>query len=265
MKNLVVILFMLPSLAFGQQFLWSTIKSDSLKGYIPLERVPDKLVEYYRTYDKFFDGSGFSKDTFIETIEKNKLASSKEYALFKKIMDRVDQPTVMALKANDGKGSYITIMNMDENNVDLIVFSNNSIVHPMEYTTDLGKFKMLYKTLFSYGRQDVPLEQADPLTANYGEGGSGFGDASLSLANRRFVVSPQIEDDGKTSGKVAVEVRVDREGKIISARAGVRGTTISNNALYEKCERAALGAKLNALEKAPPVQTGVIVFNFKLK
>ena len=146
MKNLVVILFMLPSLAFGQQFLWSTIKSDSLKGYIPLERVPDKLVEYYRTYDKFFDGSGFSKDTFIETIEKSKLASSKEYALFKKIMDRVDQPTVMALKANDGKGSYITIMNMDENNVDLIVFSNNFIVHPMEYTTDLDKFKMLYKT-----------------------------------------------------------------------------------------------------------------------
>lgn len=45
----------------------------------------------------------------------------------------------------------------------------------------------------------------------------------------------------------------------------IRGTTISNNALYEKCERAALGAQLNRLDKAPPVQTGVIVFNFKLK
>src|SRR5690554_3589534 len=74
--------------------------------------------------------------------------------------------------------------------------------------------------------------QGDPLASNYGEGGSGFGDASLSLANRRFVVTPKIEDDGQQSGKIAVEVRVDRDGRIISARAGVRGTTISNNALY---------------------------------
>jgi hypothetical protein len=108
-------------------------------------------------------------------------------------------------------------------------------------------------------------KDGDPLASNYGEGGSGFGDASLSLANRRFVVSPKIEDNGQQSGKIAVEVRVDRDGKIISARAGVRGTTISNNELYEKCERAALGAQLNRLDNAPPVQTGVIVFNFKLK
>lgn len=119
------------------------------------------------------------------------------------------------------------------------------------------------------GTGDTPgnqgSKQGDPLAADYGEGGSGFGDAALSLENRRFVVAPKIEDNGQQSGKIAVEVRVDRNGNIVSARAGVRGTTISNNALYEKCERAALGAQLNRLENAPPIQTGVIVFNFKLK
>lgn len=108
-------------------------------------------------------------------------------------------------------------------------------------------------------------KDGDPLASDYGEGGSGFGDASLSLENRRFVVSPKIEDNGQQFGKIAVEVRVDRDGKIISARAGVRGTTITNADLFEKCERAALGSQLNRLDKAPPVQTGVIVFNFKLK
>jgi len=113
------------------------------------------------------------------------------------------------------------------------------------------------------GNQGSP--NGDPLAANYGEGGSGFGDASLSLENRRFVRSPQIEDNGQQSGRVAVEVRVDRDGNIISARAGVRGTTLSNQTLWDKCERAALSAQLNRLEKAPPSQTGVIIFNFKLR
>jgi len=113
------------------------------------------------------------------------------------------------------------------------------------------------------GNQGSP--NGDPLAANYGEGGSGFGDASLSLENRRFVRPPQIEDNGQQSGKVAVEVVVGRDGEIIQARAGVRGTTISNDALWDKCERAALGAQLNRLDQAPPRQTGVIVFNFKLR
>src|SRR5690606_20844356 len=37
----------------------------------------------------------------------------------------------------------------------------------------------------------------DPLASNYGEGGSGFGDAMLSLENRRFTVPPKIEDNGQ--------------------------------------------------------------------
>ena len=113
------------------------------------------------------------------------------------------------------------------------------------------------------GNQGEP--DGDPLSPNYGKGGSGFGNVNLSLANRRFVSIPQIEDKGQSSGKVAVEIRVDKTGTVVYARAGAKGTTLSDLGLWEKCERAVLGARLNQLESAPDVQIGVVVFNFKVK
>lgn len=108
-------------------------------------------------------------------------------------------------------------------------------------------------------------KNGDPLSPNYGEGGSGFGGVSLSLANRRFVSIPRIEDDGQSSGRIAVEIRVDKTGMVVFARAGAKGTTLSDLKLWRKCEMAVTGARLNQLESAPDVQIGVVVFNFKVK
>ncbi|MBE8713642.1 energy transducer TonB [Sphingobacterium hungaricum] len=105
----------------------------------------------------------------------------------------------------------------------------------------------------------------DPLASNYGEGGSGDGNMMLSIANRRFEVRPKIDDNGQQAGRVAVEFRVNKAGVITYARAGVKGTTISDRSLMEKCERAVMGARLNQLPNAPDSQTGVIMFNFRLK
>lgn len=108
-------------------------------------------------------------------------------------------------------------------------------------------------------------KDGDPLSPNYGEGGSGNGGVSLTLANRRFLSTPQIDDQGQSSGKIAVEIRVDKTGEVIFARAGARGTTLSDLSLWRKCEAAVLGAKLNRLESAPDVQIGVVMFNFKVR
>ncbi len=105
----------------------------------------------------------------------------------------------------------------------------------------------------------------DPLSPNYGEGGSGFGGVSLSLANRRFVSIPKIEDDGQAAGRIAVEIRVDKTGLVVYARAGAKGTTLSDLSLWRKCERAVVGSRLNQLESAPDVQIGVVIFNFKVR
>ena len=76
---------------------------------------------------------------------------------------------------------------------------------------------------------------------------------------------PTIQDDGQTSGRVVVKIRVDKQGKIISATAGARGTTITNKELWDKCERAILAIKLNAKDDAPDEQIGSVTFTFLLQ
>jgi len=48
--------------------------------------------------------------------------------------------------------------------------------------------------------------QGDPLSPDYGEGGSGDGDIGLSIQNRGWAVPPDIEDNGQQAGVVMVEV-----------------------------------------------------------
>lgn len=113
------------------------------------------------------------------------------------------------------------------------------------------------------GNQGDP--DGDPLAPNYGKGGSGFGDTKLSLKGRHFLNLPRINDEGQLSGRIYVEIRVDKSGEVVYARAGVKGTTLSDQSLWRKCEQAVMGASLNQLESAPDVQIGVVVFNFKVK
>ncbi|WP_028296821.1 energy transducer TonB family protein [Olivibacter sitiensis] len=101
------------------------------------------------------------------------------------------------------------------------------------------------------------------MAPNYGEGGSGYG--LVGLPNRSFAVRPKIEDNGRQSGVVAVEVTVDRNGNVIRARAGAKGTTLPDASLWEKCERAAMGSKFNTIDQGPDQMVGIIPFVFKVR
>ncbi len=106
----------------------------------------------------------------------------------------------------------------------------------------------------------------DPNSKSYeGNGGTGGNGVSLNLSGRKFITSPRIQDDGQTSGKVSVEITVDKNGTIVTAKAGARGTTISNASLWNKCEKAVLGAKLNAIANGPEIQAGSVIFTFILE
>lgn len=113
------------------------------------------------------------------------------------------------------------------------------------------------------GNQGKP--EGDPLSDSYDGTGSGNGGVALSLRSRRFVNLPSIKDEGQKSGKIVVEIRVDKNGVVTSAKAGGRGTTLTDPLLWDKCEDAALGSRFNTLESAPETQVGTIVFNFKVK
>ncbi|RZK81713.1 MAG: energy transducer TonB [Pedobacter sp.] len=103
----------------------------------------------------------------------------------------------------------------------------------------------------------------DPLANNYGEGGSGFGETPIALRKFTNLVTPQ--DDGQKTGKIAVRIKINKEGIVIDATPGVKGTTLSDKELWQKCKNAVMGARLTQSDSAPDVQIGVVVFNFKVK
>lgn len=103
----------------------------------------------------------------------------------------------------------------------------------------------------------------DPLSNNYGEGGSGFGETPIALRRFTNLVTPQ--DDGQKTGKIAVRLSINKEGIVINAVPGVKGTTLNDRELWQKCKEAVMGARLNQSENAPDVQVGVVIFNFKVK
>lgn len=119
------------------------------------------------------------------------------------------------------------------------------------------------------GTGTVPGNQGskdgDPLSPDYGEGGSGFGGVALDLKSRRFTNLTVPQDDGQKYGRVAVRISVDKNGVVVDAIAGVKGTTLSDKAIWEKCRQAVLGSSLNKLESAPDIQRGVVMFNFKVR
>ena len=103
----------------------------------------------------------------------------------------------------------------------------------------------------------------DPLANNYGEGGSGFGSTPIALRRFTNLVTPQ--DDGQKTGKIAVRITINKQGIVVDAVPGVKGTTLQDLDLWAKCKTAVMGARLNQSDSAPDLQVGVVVFNFKVK
>ena len=116
------------------------------------------------------------------------------------------------------------------------------------------------------GNGNAPGNQGKPtgstLTNNYDGTGSGNG-GSLSMQQRSFISKPTVTYTGRQVGKVVVELSVDKNGKVIKASATGRGTTVTDQALLEKCEDAVRNSRLNALVTAQDRQDGTVTFVFK--
>lgn len=103
----------------------------------------------------------------------------------------------------------------------------------------------------------------DPLANNYGEGGSGFGDKPLEL--RRFANLVIPKDDGQKTGKIAIRIYFNKAGTITRANQELKGSTITDTELVKKCIQAVLNSALSKTDVGGDSQTGVVVFNFKVK
>jgi len=119
------------------------------------------------------------------------------------------------------------------------------------------------------GNDAVPGDKGDPSGqpgpgaysgTNSGLGKSGVG---YSLAGRKMVQAPTVNDNSNTVGKITVKITVDQNGKVINAKIG-KPTTISKPSLVQKSIQAAYRAKFNANRDAAEEQFGTITFVYKV-
>ena len=80
--------------------------------------------------------------------------------------------------------------------------------------------------------------------------GPGFGTGkgggvSFSLTGRKWMRPPVISDRSQETGKVVIDITVDKDGNVVTANAGGRGSTTTNSYLTRLAVDAAMKAKFN--------------------
>jgi protein TonB len=97
----------------------------------------------------------------------------------------------------------------------------------------------------------------------YGNTGSGAG-GNYNLAGREALSKPVEQPECQEEGIVVVRITVDKNGKVITAIPGVKGSTNTAACLLKPAKAAALKTTWNADSKAPTKQTGTIIYKFSL-
>ncbi|MBW6482966.1 MAG: hypothetical protein K0B10_07880 [Vicingaceae bacterium] len=103
----------------------------------------------------------------------------------------------------------------------------------------------------------------DPNSSNYTGGGTGNG-VDFTLAGRSMVKVKKPNNPTQEDGKVVVEIVVDKNGKVIRATPGARGSSTTNPTLYKISKEAALEARFNVKADAPAEQKGTMTFVYIL-
>jgi TonB family protein len=95
--------------------------------------------------------------------------------------------------------------------------------------------------------------------------GTGVGDGiSFDLKDRENLFLQTPEYNYQSEGIVVVKITVDKDGNVINAVAGVKGSTTLDDYLLQVARKAALQSKFSKKPDAP-VQTGTIKYHFLLQ
>ena len=107
-------------------------------------------------------------------------------------------------------------------------------------------------------------KNGDPSSTKYYGNSGSSGESNYNLAGRNALSKPIEQPNCEEEGIVVVEVFVDRNGIVIRANSGAKGTTNSANCLLKPAREAALRTTWNADLNAPNKQKGTIIYKFSL-
>ncbi|RED44631.1 energy transducer TonB [Seonamhaeicola aphaedonensis] len=121
----------------------------------------------------------------------------------------------------------------------------------------------------SEGNDNTPGDKGqldgNPYASSYfGDPGTGSGGVGYGLNGRGAPTRQIYKQDCNESGLVVVQIEVDRNGRVIKATPGVKGTTNNAICLLEPAKKIALSHKWRPDSKAPARQIGFVSVNFNL-
>ncbi|GAB4382148.1 MAG: hypothetical protein Kow0075_13950 [Salibacteraceae bacterium] len=82
------------------------------------------------------------------------------------------------------------------------------------------------------------------------------------MKDREMTTPPRISNATEKHGTVVVEVVINRSGTVLRAKAGVTGSTTSDEYLLTKAEYACKGARFNEHMTGPIETTGTITIHY---
>jgi hypothetical protein len=118
------------------------------------------------------------------------------------------------------------------------------------------------------GKGDQGKVNGNPNSDSYtGNGGTGKSGVSISkgLQGRRITKLPSFEDEFNENAKVAVDIKVDKTGNVLSATYQPRGSTTSDAGMRDIALRKARQLKFSSNPEGSDTDLGTIIFNFRLK
>jgi protein TonB len=107
-------------------------------------------------------------------------------------------------------------------------------------------------------------EKGDPTSTKYYGNTGKSGDSNYNLAGRSALDKAKEQPDCQEEGTVVVSIEVDKNGKVIRAVAGDKGSTNTHPCLLKPARDAALRTTWNADPNAPFKQKGTIIYKFSL-
>jgi len=100
---------------------------------------------------------------------------------------------------------------------------------------------------------------------NYGLGGGSGNTPGAYLEGRNAISLPIPVNESQKEGKVVVQIKVDRQGNVVEAVPGIKGSTIMDSYLNNLARKAALRSKFDSKADAQFYQTGTITYIFRVK
>lgn len=140
-----------------------------------------------------------------------------------------------------------------------------------ELSAALNKLKNKNKNKTSEGETGNAGDQGDPegsKTATSYEGGPYEGGVAYNMKGRKMLIKPRVKEKSQEEGKVVVDLIVDRDGNVIRAKAGAKGTTYTQNpALWKRLEEESMKIKFSPSNNpyTPEEQRGTVTYVFILE